>query len=60
VKLTGAATPLTLQTKEKFKMSKELEVERLQKENAQLRAKVTALTNVVNGMNSFLNGDGQQ
>ena len=42
-------------------MSKEMtEVERLLKENAQLRAKVTALENVVNGMNSFLNGDGSQ
>ena len=35
-------------------MSKELEVERLRKENAELKAKVTALQNVVNGMNSFL------
>ena len=35
-------------------MSKELEIERLQKENAELKAKVTALQNVVNGMNSFL------
>ena len=41
-------------------MSKDLnEVERLQQENAQLRAKVTALQNVVNGMNSFFNGDQQ-
>ena len=39
-------------------MSKENEVERLQKENAQLRAEVTALKNVVNGMNTFFKGDG--
>ena len=48
------------QTKEKFEMSKDLnEVERLQQENAQLRAKVTAYKKVVDGMNSFLNGDPQ-
>ena len=35
-------------------MSKEELIERLQEENAQLRAEVTALKNVVNGMNSFL------
>jgi DNA anti-recombination protein RmuC len=35
-------------------MSKEEIIERLQEENAQLRAEVTALKNVVNGMNSFL------
>jgi len=39
-------------------MSKELEIERLQKENAELKAKVTALENVVNGMNTFFNRDG--
>ena len=39
-------------------MSKENEVERLQKENAQLRAEVTALKNVVNGMNTFFKGEG--
>lgn len=39
-------------------MSKELEIERLQKENAELKAKVTALENVVSGMNTFFNGDG--
>ena len=41
-------------------MSKEVEIERLKQENAELKAKVTALENVVNGMNSFLNGDGSQ
>ena len=35
-------------------MSKEEIIERLEQENAQLRAEVTALKNVVNGMNSFL------
>ena len=40
-------------------MSKELEIERLKQENAQLRARVTALENVVNGINSFLEGDSQ-
>ena len=35
-------------------MSKEVEIERLKQENAELKAKVTALENVVNGMNSFL------
>ena len=35
-------------------MSKELEIERLKQENAQLRARVTALENVVNGINYFL------
>lgn len=39
-------------------MSKELEIERLQKENAELKAKVTALENVVSGMNTFFKGDG--
>ncbi len=39
-------------------MSKEVEIERLQKENAELKAKVTALENVVNGMNTFFKGDG--
>ena len=39
-------------------MSKELEIERLQKENAELKAKVTALQNVVSGMNTFFKGDG--
>ena len=38
-------------------MSKELEVERLRKENAELKAQVTAYRNVVKQMNSFLNGD---
>lgn len=38
-------------------MSKELEVEKLREENAQLRAEVTAYKNVVKQMNSFLNGD---
>ena len=41
-------------------MSKDLtEVERLQQENAQLRAKVTAYKKVVDGMNAFFNGDQQ-
>ena len=35
-------------------MSKEVEIERLKQENAKLKAEVTALKNVVNGMNSFL------
>ena len=35
-------------------MSKEELIEILEQENAQLRAEVTALKNVVNGMNSFL------
>lgn len=35
-------------------MSKENIAEKLQKENAQLRAENTALKNVVRGMNSFL------
>lgn len=39
-------------------MSKELEIERLQKENAELKAKVTALENVVSGMNTFFKGEG--
>ena len=38
-------------------MSKEELIERLQEENAQLRAEVTALKNVVNGMNSFFAGE---
>ena len=38
-------------------MSKELEVERLRKENAELKAQVTAYRNVVKQMNSFLKGD---
>ena len=41
-------------------MSKELEIERLQKENAELKAKVTALQNVVNGINSFLSVEVEQ
>ena len=47
-----------LNQKEIFWMSKELEIERLQKENAELKAKVTALENVVSGMNTFFKGDG--
>ena len=39
-------------------MSKELEIERLQKENAELKAKVTALENVVSGINTFYEEDG--
>jgi hypothetical protein len=42
-------------------MSKEtIEVERLRKENAELKAKVTALQNVVNGINSFLSVEVEQ
>ena len=39
-------------------MSKELEIERLQKENAELKAKVTALENVVSGMTTYFKGEG--
>ena len=45
-------------TEGEFWMSKEVEIERLKQENAELKAKVTALENVVNGMNTFFNGDG--
>ena len=39
-------------------MSKEVEIERLKQENAELKAEVTALKNVVNGMNTFFKGEG--
>ena len=41
-----------------FEVEAEEKLKELQKENAELKAKVTALENVVNGMNTFFKGDG--